>query len=285
MKGRWDEADEILALLTKGPNNIEVIDHADGSTTVRDKSDDKVISEAIVQWTEMRLDETIDDESSMRTFVSTVDVESYRERLRKTMEHLEASNIFQNATPVSLLSLSEENIPARKIVWEGWVQVLLPKILAELPSSRPYVLVVEDDARVFKWAVPILPSLNSRLASVFSQNPDVDIISLGHSGAGAGPFHSLAALALRTASLSKIHSALSEIPRSKRTHLDLFLFNSPKHSLGIGRSIPPVFGWAESELTLTAAASGQRRKGGGRLAAQEPKEEELRWTMRKVVDS
>ena len=48
-------------------------------------------------------------------------------------------------------------------------------------------------------------------------------------------------------------------------HFDLFLFHSCLHSLHVAVSDPPLVGWSEVEQTLTAAGSGNRRKGGGRL--------------------
>jgi len=297
---KWADADSIMQRLTSPPYNLEVIDHDDGRTTVVERVREKKDTDTII-WTELTIERDRDTPSdgcgggAIPTFIATCNEAHYRERLLLTQSYLQKrSSTFSPLTSVQLLSLSEEVYSPKRILFEGWRQILIPKLLAlecETISSSTipplhFIFVLEDDARLFSFADDdsFLPSLRSIIASAFHKYAALDVISLGHAVAANAPIrdsiidnstaginiHATTALALRINSLPKILAALEEVSAAKRTHLDFIFFQSRLHSLGVGVFDPPSFGWAENEVTLTPAASGQRRQGGGRLAAKEP---------------
>jgi hypothetical protein len=277
----YDAADEIhKKLLNLG---FEVIDKADGGTDVTLTHTSDAVAPKHVEWYQLPLPTPALHSSPpppICTFVATCNSTAYRERCSLTLDHLSTLPYLSSPTPVPLLSLSEVSYPAKRILWEGWLEVLLPRLMRDVPPSLPFVLVLEDDARVFHSHEDLLSTLHIRLLAAFMGYPDLDMISVGHSGSHPH-LHAATALVIRTSSFPRIISTLSSIPASKRTHLDLFLF-SQQHVLGIGLFNPPLFGWAESEVTLTPAGSGQRRKGGGRLAAQEPRHDVVTFIARGI---
>jgi len=121
--------------------------------------------------------------------IATVDTPYYRSRLAETLDHLSLpSNVEDNTrfhpiNVVDLLILEEHrSIGTNRILYEGWRQILLPKILNE-GSSKRMVLVGEDDIRLVSS-----PSFIEKVClEVFDSNPDLHILSLGHAYAPAKP--------------------------------------------------------------------------------------------------
>jgi len=211
--------------------------------------------------------------------IATVDSPQYQSRLPATL-----SSLPLHAAPVNMLDLSlHPQLGSKRIVYEGWRQVLLPRIqqllvdLAALPPAAlpPFVLICEDDVRLAATYEFIV----SACASAFAANPDLDVLSLGHTYSKItkgvplfdhletnGGVHALTLVAVNVAKgLDNLVRSLEEF-RKRATHLDLFLFHG-KHSLKVALSDPPLAGWCEVTETLNKAGNGSRRRGGGRLAS------------------
>ncbi|KAL7496614.1 hypothetical protein ACHAWT_009290 [Skeletonema menzelii] len=259
--------------------------------------------------------------------IVTVDTPTYRSRLAETLEHLalppnddEDTNRFQPIDIVDLLILEEHrSIGTNRILYEGWRQVLLPKILNE-GSSKRMILVGEDDIRLVAS-----PSFIEKVClEVFDSNPDLHVLSLGHAYAPSKPkrqscaqqqeseslndvnndrnsevsvtpilehlnrgkgIHATTLLAIRyPEGVKSLLDTLEYVPLRKRGHLDQFLFHSTLHSLSIAVSDPPLVGWAEVTHTLTGTGSGNRRRGGGRFE-QLPQVTslEVKWVRRNLL--
>jgi hypothetical protein len=144
--------------------------------------------------------------------IVTVDTPYYRSRLSETLDHLSLPpNIADNTrfhpiNVVDLLILEEHrSIGTNRILYEGWRQILLPKILNE-DSSKKMILVGEDDIRLVAS-----PSFIEKVClEVFDSNPDLHILSLGHAYAPAKPskrqiFHQTRAQQQESELLSQIN--------------------------------------------------------------------------------
>ena len=241
--------------------------------------------------------------------IATVDTPIYRSRLAETLDHLalppndqSGARRFQPIDVVDLLILEEHrSIGTNRILYEGWRQILLPKIVNE-GSTKRMILVGEDDIRLVAS-----PSFIEKVClEAFDSNPDLHLLSLGHAYSPSKPkrqtcapqqeseslnevncdsnselptvtpildhlnrgkgIHATTLLAIRyPEGVKSLLETLESVPLRKRQHLDQFLFHSTLHSLSIAVSDPPLVGWAEVSHTLTGTGSGNRRRGGGRF--------------------
>lgn len=258
--------------------------------------------------------------------IVTVDTPTYRSRLAETLDHLALppngqndARRFQPINVVDLLILEEHrSIGTNRILYEGWRQILLPKVLDE-GSSKRMILVGEDDIRLVAS-----PSFIEKVClEAFDNNPDLQVLSLGHAYSPSKPTRQTCAPHEESESLNEVNSesnselpvtpildhlkrgkgihattllairypegvkslleTLESVPLRKRQHLDQFLFHST-HSLSIAVSDPPLVGWAEVSHTLTGTGSGNRRRGGGRFE-QLPQVTslEVKWVRRNLI--
>eukprot|EP00957_Ditylum_brightwellii_P182272 13886286-Ditylum_brightwellii.AAC.1 len=209
---------------------------------------------------------------------------------------------------------SHPSIGAKRILFEGWRTILLPKLLQCLIGKKqsqketismlrdddskkfsktlnfyphPFVWVAEDDVRFpLTEDGGLCPHrIYRECMNVFSSNPDVDILSLGHAWKGVakqrknsggnkclermhctkdrnrntsslllnhlkkgGGVHGTTLLAIRfPKGAQKLLNALEICAKRRQQiiHFDQFLFHSTLHDLGVAFSDPPVVGWAE----------------------------------------
>lgn len=123
------------------------------------------------------------DDEGVHLFVATVDTPYYRSRLAETMDHLSLSPDSTDGTrfhPINIADLlileEHQTIGTNRILYEGWRQILLPKILNEGSSNKRMVLVGEDDIRLVAS-----PSFIEKVClEVFDSIPDLLVLSLGH---------------------------------------------------------------------------------------------------------
>lgn len=207
---RWKEADKIKMILQAEPYCVELYDRSDGSTVWRkiDQKNNKPPAK-IVQWSRMdaavsslvssqtvETNET-DIADELQIVLATVDAPHYRERLRDTLDHLtEVNSHSDNNTrlcpePIDLLDLSKHPaIGARRILYEGWRTILLPRLLrreggAEYQYRDGFVLVAEDDVRFSSHWKP--SRIRNECVAALRSNPNVHLLSLGHAWATPGP--------------------------------------------------------------------------------------------------
>ena len=224
-------------------------------------------------------------DNNIPLIIVTVNNPSYRSRLTETMQHLSSlattcndGITFSPIRTIDLLDLSHHpTIGPNRILFEGWRQILLPMLLDSSTSNdHPIVYIAEDDIRLSNIISP--SKINDVCLKVFTANPDLQILSLGHAYSstnnkslldcvlqGKG-LHATTLLALRHPQGTKLLlECMENIPIGKRCHLDQFLFHSTLHNVGIALSDPPLVGWGEVSETLTSVGAGCRRNGGGRL--------------------
>lgn len=320
---QWDAADEIKRKLWKA-YKVKIIDYADDtpSSWVPIQTKPKKAPRSVV-WSKVVLERTLgkEDDSlgiagknrqntrAIKLVVCTVDSPTYRDRCQDTISHLDESGMCAcscsdpsahccclNLEPEPCFLLDATKHPLlgiKKIVFEGWRTILLPKLLAQYSEGRlddAFVLVAEDDIRF-----PLHTSvklIHDECSAVFAANPDIDILSLGHSwkdlckgNAAADLLHQLqkckgpapgvhgaTLFAIRlpegverlSATLERAHSA------KKHTHLDQYIFHSSHHDLHVALCDPPLVGWAEVDVTLTKSPSGHKKQGGGRRGVLPP---------------
>ena len=261
-------------------------------------------------------------------FIATVNLPHYRARLAKTLDCISCSRQdgtrFDPVECIDMLPLDDyPSIGVNRIVFEGWRQILLPKIIKRYETSawncnkESIVFIAEDDIRLFSKSYGRICNV---CTNVFGENQDLDILSLGHLHAtkkasrrqrrrakrdgnctevlyskspmlqhlsNGGKVHGSTFLALRyPRGVKALLNSMESVPLGKRGHFDQFLFHSTDQELGIAFSDPPLAGWAEVEETLTAVGSGFRREGGGRLENHVNSEQilgEINWIRRNVV--
>ncbi|KAL7431033.1 hypothetical protein ACHAXH_002360, partial [Discostella pseudostelligera] len=118
--------------------------------------------------------------------IATVNSPYYRTRLSETTESLSHHTSFDDETrfapitTVDMLNLSDNpSIGAHRILYEGWRQILLPKLLSSPEyNDQLMILVAEDDLRLCN---SISPGRIRELCSlVLDVIPDLHILSLGH---------------------------------------------------------------------------------------------------------
>ncbi|CAB9496527.1 expressed unknown protein [Seminavis robusta] len=286
-------------------------------------------------WTKLKtssFDIIIDNKdiihSQVPLIVATVDTPEYRARYDDTRQHILFSQqkcqqhgqqqcLIQRPEPCYMLNLQEHpSIGVKKIVFEGWRQRLLPKLKSLLAgvehgqekdcqnnnvcstkSYNQFVFVAEDDIRIPAHISPC--QLVQICQHAFCSNPELDVLSLGHSwkaiqknqsaknnpkdfhkrnlhtylqGCRGGGVHGATLFAIQyPTGIKRLQEALEQGARDrKQTHLDQFLFFSTLHNLRIALADPPLVGWAEVTETLTKSSSGHRRRGGGRLGFLPP---------------
>jgi hypothetical protein len=227
--------------------------------------------------------------------IATVDTPNYRKRLEDTKNHiaeicLSNSTIFDPILPIDLLNIDKfPSIGTRKILYEGWRQILLPRLeqlsKKTLIKTHGFILVAEDDVRFPSEITPYV--VRNVCNDAFNANSSLHILSLGHSSAAfkekevknmnssdnllehlrrGGRLHGTTLLAVRVPDgINHLLDIMSKVQVGRRTHFDQFLFHSPHHNFDVAVSNPPLVGWCESEKTLTSVGPGCRRNGGGRL--------------------
>lgn len=321
----WAMADEIKDLLSKEPYTVELSDLSDGTTAWEKKENIYKPKHFRIVWSDFQTisyENHIDQsqkQSDIPLFIATVDKPHYQSRLKETRAHLSHTTseglIFNPIQTVNLFDLDKHpHLGARRILYEGWRQILLPHILtlydnksdeySDFPDK--FVLVAEDDIRLPPEVTPDL--IRSVCMDAFRSKTDVDILSLGHASTAlssnkknrsssarlldhldrGGGVHGTTLLAIRAPEgLRNLLHALNSVTQAgKRTHLDQFLFHSPLHNVSIAISCPPLVGWCESEITLTSVGPGCRRNGGGRLAklptVNMTKEIKIDWVYRRM---
>ena len=245
--------------------------------------------------------------SSIPLVLLTVDNPIYRVRCEHTIHHLDQwrrncscctqgeHNQCRAFEVHSCDMLNLEKHPAwgvKRIVFDGWRKVFLPKLIQDHSSSEPpvrFVLAAEDDIRVPDHLSSC--QLVRICEEAFQRFPTMDVLSMGHSwkaiqkknkrtpkdeinsnllhylqetkGAGV---HGATLFALRfPEGVKRLLEALNRTAAErKQTHFDQFLFYSVFHDLKVALCDPPLVGWAEVDHTLTKTSSGYRRQGGGR---------------------
>jgi hypothetical protein len=274
------------------------------------KKEETNTRENLVTWKKLSNCDQSKSEPSTATspvplILLTVNTPNYRARYEETMQHL---TLWQrNCTCIQdkstqqchairtdscdMLNLEDHpTLGVKKIVYEGWRRVFLPKMLHDYHDQAPihFVMAAEDDIRIPNHIAPC--TLMRICQDAFRSFPSIDILSLGHSwkavqkvnkrttkddinsnllhylqetkGAGV---HGATLFAVRfPRGIQRLQEALDRAT-AQGTHLDQFLFYSPHHDLQIALCDPPLVGWAEVDTTLTKSSSGHRRKGGGRL--------------------
>ena len=323
---QWDAAEEIKRKLWK-VYKVKIIDYDDTPSSwvpiqTKPKKVPRSVEWSKVVWERTTLGKGDTTSSSLGTMgknhqntrtiklvVCTVDSPTYRDRFQDTISHLDESRICNcscsdhqgvcrclHLEPEPCLMLDATKHPLlgiKKIVFEGWRTILLPKLLAQYKEGRlddGFVLVAEDDIRFPPHASYNL--MHNECSAVFAANPDIDILSLGHSWKdfckgnpaanllhqlqkcnGPAPgVHGATLFALRvpegverlSATLERAHSA------KKHTHLDQYIFHSNHHDLHVALCDPPLVGWAEVDVTLTKSPSGHKKRGGGRRGVLPP---------------
>jgi hypothetical protein len=235
--------------------------------------------------------------------IATVDTPHYRSRLAETRAFLSRATLDEgelsgSISTIDMLNLSDHPlIGASRILFEGWRQILLPKLLSSPDFANiTAIFIAEDDLRFRDVS---LRSMKDHCSAVFSSNPEIDVLSLGHAYTAAklsrrqrrrarrqlqeehisasshslfehvnagGRLHATTLLALRHPEGTRsLLDAMDSVPHGKRCHLDQFLFHSTLHGIRIAVSDPPLVGWAEVSQTLSPVGSGCRRNGGGRM--------------------
>jgi hypothetical protein len=293
---KWNEADQIKSKLRNEPFSVDLIDLYDG-TTVWEKFEDKYLTaEKNVFWSKLDVAEsTWEDTPTIPLVIATVDTPNYRKRLEDTKNHiaeicLSNSTIFDPILPIDLLNIDKfPSIGTRKILYEGWRQILLPRLeqlsKKTLIKTHGFILVAEDDVRFPSEITPYV--VRNVCNDAFNANSSLHILSLGHSSAAfkekevknmnssdnllehlrrGGRLHGTTLLAVRVPDgINHLLDIMSKVQVGRRTHFDQFLFHSPHHNFDVAVSNPPLVGWCESEKTLTSVGPGCRRNGGGRL--------------------
>jgi len=317
---RVKEADRLKSLLLNR-HSIQVFYRRDGTIGWAKVSEKKKAAEKKFVWSLMpmcaqqdsrcREDFPPSEPQDIPLFIVTVDTPYYRSRLKETLEFLEGPSLvdcthFKPIHTIDMLNLSNHpSFGVNRIVFEGWRQILLPKLVelefADLNQS--VFFVAEDDVRLSG----VSPGrIRAACFAIFDANPDLHILSLGHSYAPSKPsrrqrrrarkqhhipptnrpanpvqdpphsllhhvtrgkgLHGATLLAIRHPEGTRsLLATVESLPLGKKCHFDQFLFHSKLHDIGIAFSDPPLVGWAEVSETLTSVGSGCCREGGGRL--------------------
>jgi hypothetical protein len=293
---KWNEADQIKLKLRKDPFSVNLIDWSDGTTAWEKIIDKYQPTEKHISWSKLEILELTNDHPySIPLVVATVNTPNYRKRLEDTKNHIGEMSLmncvsFGPILPIDLLNNDEfPSIGPRRILYEGWRQILLPR-LEQLSKdiifkSHDFILVAEDDIR---FPSEISPCLVRKVCKdAFRANSSLHVLSLGHSSAAfrekegqtleyndnllehlqdGGKIHGTTLLAVRApGGIHHLMNVMNDVQMGKRTHFDQFLFHSPHHNTNVAISNPPLAGWCESEKTLTSVGPGCRRNGGGRL--------------------
>jgi len=192
---KWNEADRIKVLLKREPYTVELFDRGDGVTVWRRVGKAIRPLEKRVSWFFRGHARSSSDSTNARIplVIATVDTPHYRKRLQETMDHLSHRNeTFQDGIfvlhSVDMLDLNKNTcLRSKRIVFEGWRQVLLPHLLRKYNETMEdgFIVVVEDDVRL---PTAIHPGhIRDICVSAFQENPDIDVLSLGHSWSTAKP--------------------------------------------------------------------------------------------------
>jgi len=295
-QNKWSEADMIKTKLNNFPFMVDLTDLSDCSTVWERINDKYLPSEKRILWSTLDiLEPTFDPTSTIPLVIATVDTPNYRKRLHDTKVHLteiSLSNtiLFDPLLPIDLLDIDKvPSIGTRRILYEGWRQILLPRLheLSKVTKimSHGFILVAEDDIRFPSGITPIF--LRNVCMNAFDADSTLNVLSLGHSSTvfktkggtkmkysdnllehlqSGGGVHGTTLLAIRVPEgIDQLLNVMNEVQVGRRTHFDQFLFHSTHHNTNVALSNPPLVGWCESEKTLTSVGPGCRRNGGGRL--------------------
>ena len=329
--GDWASSDEIKRVLSIEPYRVEISDFADKPSRWDSIGTEKRIS---IAWSSAQHTRVLTESlvlsslgfdgscssvklnccRALRLVIATVNSPRYRDRLSDTLSHLRERGCCPRddslhgdclrfrPQPYDLIDLSENpSLGAKRVLIEGWRTVLLPWILSqEQFCTDSFLLIAEDDIRIPSGIS--IDHVHRKCAAAFKANPDLDILSLGHSWKalskqqrttdllkhlrGGGGVHGTTLLAVRfPEGVRRLRLELDRsASRKKQTHFDQYLFFSAHHNLALALSDPPLVGWAEVTVTLTQSGSGHRRHGGGRREFQPPKGNgEICWVRRCLV--
>ena len=195
---KWAETDRLKLLLQTEPYKVELFDRSDGVTVWRRVGEKTKPLEKRISWTSIGYARSFLDFPSQKAariplVIATVDTPHYRKRLQETIDHFSNQNEAPNKGvgfaihSVDMLDLNKNiNIGPKRIVFEGWRQVLLPHLM-ELCSETEdgFVVVVEDDVRLPSAIRPC--HIRQVCISSFQDDPNVNILSLGHAWSPAKP--------------------------------------------------------------------------------------------------
>ena len=198
-KKKWNEADRIKILLQSEPYKVELFDRSDGATVWRRIGEKTEPLEKKISWSSIgnarsfALDFRGQKGARIPLVIATVDTPHYRKRLQATMDHLSSRNeepdkgVGFALHSVDMLDLNKNiNIGQKRIVFEGWRQVLLPRLLQLFRENEDgFIVVVEDDVRLPSAVRPC--HIRQVCISAFQENPDVKVLSLGHAWSPAKP--------------------------------------------------------------------------------------------------
>jgi len=214
---RWKEADRIKMLLLREPYSVEIFDRSDDVTLWRRLGENpRAPVKRRVVWSEIDGGSTgnLEGSSSIHQscnsnsncgiplVVATVDVPHYRARLQDTLGHLsknaaEGGSSFHPIKSIDMLDLTKhQSLGRKRIIYEGWRQILLPNLLKSFESSCAdsntcsgesdgFILVAEDDIRLPGGTSPNRVRDVCKMA--FESNPFLNVLSLGHAWSPAKP--------------------------------------------------------------------------------------------------
>jgi hypothetical protein len=188
---KYKEADRLKISLLK-EHSIQLFCRNDGSIGWAEIDEQK--QPPAISWS---LIPTIDEGpvssySDIPLIIATVNLPHYRNRLRKTLDCLTASRqdgkTFHPVECIDMLRLDENaSIGVNRIVFEGWMQVLLPSLLSRCKTTTAaavsasaaasIVFVAEDDVRLFSNSPG---NICHECEKIFQAKPEVHILSLGH---------------------------------------------------------------------------------------------------------
>jgi hypothetical protein len=187
---RVKDADNLKRVL-QNDHSVQVFYRRDGSigwSKVVNQPDTKLPTEKIA-WSEVHISKVAqvnEEYSDIPLVIATVDTPYYRSRLDETVHHLnraqfEDGTSFRPIETIDMLNiLNHPLIGASRIVYEGWRKILLPALSSsDFALPCPSILfIAEDDVRLCH----VSPGrMKDHCKSVFDANPDIHILSLGHS--------------------------------------------------------------------------------------------------------
>ena len=195
---KWSKADRLKLLLQNEPYKVELFDRSDGMTVWRRVGEQTKPLEKRISWSSIGHACSFSNvpshtDARIPVVIATVETPHYRKRLQETMTHLSYGNEVHNEGvafalhSVDMLDLNQNiNIGPRRIVFEGWRQILLPHLMESYSETEDgFVVVVEDDVRIPSAIRPC--HIRQVCITAFQNNPDINILSLGHAWSPAKP--------------------------------------------------------------------------------------------------
>ncbi|KAL7507143.1 hypothetical protein ACHAXN_005451 [Cyclotella atomus] len=188
----YKEADRLKMILLK-EHSIQLFCRSDGSIGWAEIDEQKRPQVKKISWSLLPIvDESLlgSSYSEVPLIIATVNLPHYRNRLQKTLECLSSPHrdgkSFHPVKCIDMIRLDEcPSIGANRIVFEGWMQVILPSLLNRCETEAvSIVFVAEDDVRLFSNSPGKIYNECNR---VFHANPELYIMSLGHRHAPKKP--------------------------------------------------------------------------------------------------